>query len=236
MKIIFEILQFPHFPGINRIEARFPENENLFDWRGEALCKACSSIEEQPILEQYWQRRKPRGGSRGAHDTQVFPAVSPGRNGVGGRIYSPRHCVSTPPARYIRPLADKIPFERNDTHEIQYTDSYRSASRRTLPFRASLCEAIREGAQHFATGQGRSGDFAGRRIQILHRRRQSDRAAWKRSGRTIRRPLGRSQRKIRLRCSPSKRGWPCEGGPIQRAKAGLRFQRIKRQHKGCRIG
>ena len=72
-------------------------NNKLFKRLRETFDGMHSSIKWQPVLERYLaKKQKPRGGSRGAYDTQVFPAVSPGRNGVGGRIYSPRHgCVNS---------------------------------------------------------------------------------------------------------------------------------------------
>lgn len=96
---------FPPRTPFGQIGSHIFENDKFFEPRRETFAGMNSSIRWQPVLEQYSaEKKKPRGGSRGAYDTQVFPAVSPGRNGVGGRIYSSRICVSTPLARYTRPV------------------------------------------------------------------------------------------------------------------------------------
>lgn len=92
-----------HFPiVVAREKAKSFEatNDNFFNPCSETFDGVNSSIRVQPVFEQNWaEKQKPRGGSRGANDTQVFPAVSPGRNGVVGRIYRLGIRVSTPLAK-----------------------------------------------------------------------------------------------------------------------------------------
>ena|SRR5882672_4922894 len=89
-----------HNCGPRKTKSFVGTNDNFFNLSSETFDAVNSSIRVQPVFEQNSaEKQKPRGGSRGVNDTQVFPAVSPGRNGVVGRIYRLGIRVSTPLAK-----------------------------------------------------------------------------------------------------------------------------------------
>jgi len=93
----------------------------------ETFVQGHSSIRVRPKLGLYkFETEKPRGGSRGAYDTHIFPALSP-ETLVSRRDYSHRYRVST--AFEPQPLRlNSVLSEREQVTRMKPNSKYRIAA------------------------------------------------------------------------------------------------------------